>query len=111
MWEAVTPLVDEPAQQAYWHDFKVGDRVRVRLSGECRTTGPGVRVEQPNLVVEGILHPDWVDGVEGTVGTCPHSKCDGFNGHHIVVLYPAPNGMSWMGHFAACELELLGRPS
>lgn len=36
-WEAVTPLTDDPENAAWWAPpaLKVGDRVRVRLSGEC----------------------------------------------------------------------------
>jgi hypothetical protein len=82
--------------------------VRVRLSGECRVTGPGVQVENPNVITDGVSHPEWANGMEGVVRPCPKGHhCAGFDGHGIVVAQVAPNGQAWFGHYAASELEPL----
>lgn len=84
----------------YWPGtFKVGDRVRVRLSGEC----PFMRGEGE------IVHAPEEDGVTGTVDrvTCPFTP-----GHPIDVIFDTSyrlNGQTWVGGcFAAAELEPLG---
>jgi hypothetical protein len=110
-WTPVQPLSDEPQDLAYWEPWqpKIGDRVRVRLSGECNVIGPG-REDPFSPVASAMAHPAHQDGVVGIVTQC-HSACTGGGahavGHHIRVEYLHPRGWRHMGHFAACELELL----
>jgi hypothetical protein len=105
-WTPVTPLSDEPQDLAYWEPWqpKIGDRVRVRLSGECLVKGPAMSAETgKRYLCDG--HPEWENGVTGVVSVCRSGRCDGFSRHKVVVEFAHPDGRPWMGHFAACELE------
>jgi hypothetical protein len=108
-WTPVQPLSDEPQGQAYWEPWtpKIGDRVRVRLSGECNVSGP-VRETPSSPIVHGPGHPAYQNGIEGTVTFCD-PKCTGggahATGHRVRVDYLHPSGWLHHGHFAACELE------
>jgi len=107
-WVAVEPLVDTPEQTAYWQrEFKVGDRVRVRLSGECQmpTDAFGKLI--------GVGHPHISGECIGTVIPCPWlaQGCAHAEkwGHPYAVEFDGGievDGQVWRGsHFAACELE------
>ena len=110
-WTPVAPLTDESPDQGFWEpqQFKIGDRVRVRLNGECNVTGP-VRETPASPIVHGPVHLAYQNGMEGTVTPCV-PKCTGggvhATGHHIGVDYLHSSGWLHHGHFAACELEPL----
>jgi len=110
-WMPVAPLTDEPQAPAFWEpwQFKIGDRVRVRLNGECNVTGP-VRETPASPIVHGPGHLAYQNGMKGTVTPCA-TGCTGggahATGHPIRVDYLHPSGWLHHGHFAACELEPL----
>lgn len=104
-WETVTPLTDETPQRTYWQEFKVGDRVRVRLSGECNR----VWAAESALANEAIVgHPDEWNGRLGTV--VPAVRPELFSHHPVGVEVEGDpvtlGGIVYQsGRFAACELE------
>jgi hypothetical protein len=116
-WTPVTLLSDEPQDQTFFEPWqpKIGDRVRVRLNGECR-------FETFGMNRHGILserkpsHREWEDGKTGTVVLCRWIAEDGYClsdrwGHGIVIEYDTevnrPDIFAKAGHYAACELEPL----
>lgn len=113
MWTHVEPLVDAPAPAAYWESWtpKIGDRVRVRLNGECRVDW---RSHDVQMTSKGLVqgHQLVEDGRLGTVSDCgegfpcPHTKP---MGHEYGIEYDTPMdalGIVWAGgHYAAGELE------
>lgn len=88
-------MVDDDAQEMppWLPTFKVGDRVRVRLSGECL------------LVVDGRPYPHaaWHDGIVGVItrDDMPSLR----SGHRFVVLADGTAGRKLIA--CAQELELL----
>ncbi len=118
-WTPVAPLTDEPQDQGFWEpqQFKIGDRVRVRLNGECRFETLGMN-SLGVMSKPGLLHRAWEDGKTGTVIPCRYIASRGFcehasdgRGHKIVVQYDTaeihPDISTDTGHYAAVELELL----
>jgi hypothetical protein len=91
--------------------FKVGDRVRVRLSGECDRNGKvslwrggrWIETEQESN------HPPELDGVEGVVVEVRENS---ETGHPFVVMFPREpytRSLGWVESdmYSATELELL----
>lgn len=89
-----------------WHP-KIGDRVRVRLNGECQlqfpATAPGRLADHESF-----------DGYTGTVVQPPWNLDPvaiaflGSQGHSYAVKFDPGQSTVWAGDFfAACELELL----
>lgn len=126
-WVTVEPLVDTPDQQEYWRGIpewtpKVGDRVRVRLSGECRQVFSSALDYNDGPVV-GLLpttptrHVDEEHGLTGIVDVVLVANTL-FRGkpipsditHCFCVVFDEPldgRWKMWGGTYAACELELL----
>ena len=88
--------------------FKVGDRVRVRLSGECRWARFSKALGDGHLPVE--------DGLEGEIVDWPEGWPRG-GGHDLAVWFDSPPllvdpdtgvpGYLTRASYAAIELELL----
>ena len=111
-WVAVQPLADDDLNRRYWSEPKIGDRVRVRLSGECRVTGLAKRFDGTVVWID--THIAAENGQTGTVIECPFIARDGFcmeDSHRSVVQFDEhlsdPEFPCRVGHFAACELEPL----
>lgn len=120
----VQPLVDNQEQRQWWQPIvsalsdwepKVGDRVRVRLSGECQQDGYAGSLKQ-NILVSHVGHYPSEEGVTGTVVVCAYIERDGFcieESHRVVIKFDTafkdmvPGVAIQRGHYAACELELL----
>lgn len=95
----------------YWEPWQpaIGDRVRVRISGEC----PSCRENQADK--DTTVH--LLESRDGKIGTVDHTGCDvGMPGHSYSVLWdkPIPCEIALVGftharggYFAAMELELL----
>lgn len=86
---------------------KIGDRVRVRLSGECQYS---VRLGTSGPAIQG--HSAGEDGVTGTVIEWPLAAWMRVGqGHDFAVEYDGPiesEGLTMRGaEYAACELEPL----
>lgn len=70
VWTPVESLIDEPTPKAdYWPTFKIGDRVRVRLSGECQMRYGRTRLTTGHVtsLPKEVPHADWEQGKVGTV--------------------------------------------
>lgn len=124
-WEPVEPLTDEPADAAFWapQEFRVGDRVRVRLSGECQTFHLGSGHAHDGHELLGIIRsgdiggPGYMgaNGAEGAiVSMCPPDDDETDEGarQHIYYVSDASEATAgkWVrvdDFFAAGELELL----
>jgi hypothetical protein len=119
-WEPVEPLTAEPEQVAYWQEFKVGDRVRVRLSGECPLRlvplAPDANVHAPDEdMVNGPYEGHHANGAIGIILTRltdSASYGSGLAEHYYVVYFeepqpwPAqPGQLLFAESYAACELE------
>lgn len=111
VWTPVEPMADEPEQGAFWEPqrFEVGDRVRVRLSGECQSHG---NAEVEPGVWKDSGHRLEMEGRYGVIGPCPdnrRSPCKCFAGHPYVARGISTPGfeLTRFGHFAAVELERL----
>lgn len=108
------------AQPKYWEPvtFQVGDRVRVRLSGECLATAH----PRSEAALRGVtdIHFANENGRIGTITDPPtHRRIDPVmehyvsQGHRYLVTYdvefrhPAMWGARPDGMFAAAELELI----
>ena len=116
-WTSVAALTDEPQDQDFWEPWqpKIGDRVRVRLNGECRFETSGFnRYGVPSKRYP--THREWENGKTGTVIPCRFITSHGFcshasdgRGHWIVVQYDIvedhPDINTIAGHYAAVELE------
>lgn len=106
-WTEVTPLVDDAPNRSYWPQFKVGDRVRVRLSGECQVEGEWRN--HGNMDFETGVYRGHPDHSNGLVGVVNHTS-ERYPGHpyRVGLKCPClPVGKKHAGYFAACELELL----
>ena len=106
-----------------WHP-QLGDRVRVRLSGECPVTPPEAEFKPESFTASVMReidwpekgHPEQLDGVEGTVDKITHEMddvVDWWHGHWYGVWFDQPvkfeGGILCHGlGFAAVELEPLG---
>lgn len=107
-------------QQVYepWSP-RLGDRVTIRLSGECRALEDHKGEILPCSGGAPIIgHPPQQHGRSGTIRLrcddfpCPHGYALG--GHGYVVVYDVPYATSriWLGgHFAAIELDPLDPPT
>ena len=109
-WTPVEPLTDDDLNQRYWREPKVGDRVRVRLSGECQLEGPVLNIETRKT--EHGRHPEFIDGQYGTVIVCHHCgsvSCDLYEGHPFRVRLDERlgNGPHFAAYLAPSELEIL----
>lgn len=95
---------------------KVGDRVRIRLSAECRVS-PHPDSTYARAGLPG--HLAWEDGRTGEVTTFPLHESLVTQGHRYTVLWDAPRTVNGErvdgGCYAACELTPLtddpARPS
>lgn len=94
------------------HVFKVGDRVRIRLSSECQLEVlPHAAGARHGLT--GQKHPDFLNGRTGVVSVIDDIRAPEAvaSGHRFLV--DMDGGYTWGGHrwdahcFAAIELELL----
>lgn len=100
VWDRGPDTIWEPVR------FEVGDRVRVRLSGECKIAGePG----GPMATYGVVGCPLEFDGLSGVVADVTGWRGrEPIQGHHIHVLFD--EAVLWQGHrvkgdiFAACEL-------
>lgn len=94
---------DEPT---YWEPWKpkVGDRVEVRVSGECGWRGdPGSAAEQ-----RGEGHPAWMDGKTGEVVEIDPTPGAAAVGHRYLIDWDVPHVEGWRtfvgSAYAAAEL-------
>lgn len=113
-WEAVEPLTDTPEQREYFQSFKVGDRVRVRLSGECQAPWGELPWRNKLGAIGRDGHLVGENHRSGTVRTCPTRDCplcQGALGHNVAIAYDESffeEGCEWPGgHYAPAELEPL----
>ena len=113
-WRSSEVLIDADLSGidvvSYQAQIKVGDRVRVRLSGECQTRG---KVRDPYTgKYEVRTHPDFADGLIGTVIVCTHcldARCSLYEGHPFLIRmdHDFGTGKTYGAYFAASELEPL----
>jgi hypothetical protein len=114
VWEPVEPLTDETADAVFWapQEFKVGDRVRVRMTGECRFHHMGNAHLTADYTLidalrDGTLGGPGFMGANGAIGTIQAvSQSDDDEGHPYLVS-DAQSGR-WDrvdDFFAASELE------
>jgi hypothetical protein len=121
-WETVTPLVDDDEQRTYWEPWapKVGDRVRVTLSGECRQQFRSAQdyIGGPIVVLAPTTPGTHVDEESGKTGKVEFVVGDEYAGrpvppetsHRYGVRYDTPisgRWRMWGGCYAAIELEPL----
>ena len=92
---------------------RIGDRVRVRLNGECREVFKS-RNKRTGDVIHDLPHAQEHNGLTGTVIERPSHLPARKNGAHcfFVLLDDPPTSSPWggtttMAPFAAIELELL----
>jgi hypothetical protein len=97
--------------------FKVGDRVRVRLSGECQSE-PHINSGAHHW--GNPLHVDSEHRAIGTIELMDKGSAEYYDsiGHPFTVRFDEPVRITWRpgqlrprGVFAAAELELLGAAS
>ena len=113
-WVTVTPLTDEPADVSFWHqpEFKVGDRVRVRLSGECQHIFSHSRLDDSRSY-EIEPHGHWLDLEQGRVGVIAQDirthpdwrPTMQLHEHYWGVEFDDPEWPLAGCAYAACELE------
>lgn len=119
-WTPVSPLLDDAptAASAFLepHAFKVGDRVRVRLNGECLFAHLGnahltATYTLRDAIADGTLGGPGFMGANGAVGIIQYvcrPEGDDDDGHPYLVSDTDPSTGHWVqvdDFFAATELE------
>ncbi len=109
-WDSLTPeQLNQPVEP--WHP-KPGDRVRVRVNGECTHSGPVEAMLTGDFLAEGGPHEEIEDGRPGVVVILPSTDASDVT-HPYAVTYDEP---FWSerdqllirgAHYAAAELEPL----
>jgi hypothetical protein len=88
-------------------EFQVGDRVKVRLSGECRLTFRRQRMQSGQIFASGVTHEREADQQTGII-----KECETFDdGHSLHVRFDeeieTPDGYLVLAWYAPSELDLL----
>ncbi len=123
-WVQVEPLIDTHEQRSYWQsssELAIGQRVRVRMTGECQTHHlgnghPRNAVEFAELICAGRIGGPGFDGANGAIGVivaiCPaeSDESPGDAMHRYYVSDASLNNRRWVDvddFFCAEELEPL----